>query len=62
MTDLPLGSGLYRWIAFETNLIGCPASDLSIQFSSDPPTGMRVKTTLTPRMVVAMMVVVLWVH
>ncbi len=28
-TDLPLDSQLYRWIAFETNLIGCPATDLS---------------------------------
>jgi hypothetical protein len=28
-TDLPLGAQLYRWIAFETNLIGCPATDLS---------------------------------
>lgn len=27
-TDLDLTSGLYRWIAFETNLLGCPASDL----------------------------------
>jgi Peptidase family C25/Propeptide_C25 len=27
-THLPLASGLYRWIAFETNLLGCPASDL----------------------------------
>ncbi len=34
-TDLPLGSGLYRWIAFETNLLGCPASDLSIQYALD---------------------------
>jgi len=28
-TDLPLDSQLYRWIAFGTNLIGCPATDLS---------------------------------
>jgi hypothetical protein len=28
-TDLNLDSGLYRWIAFETNLLGCPATDLS---------------------------------
>ncbi|MDH3882191.1 MAG: C25 family cysteine peptidase, partial [Desulfobacteraceae bacterium] len=28
-TDLPLDSQLYRWIAFATNLIGCPATDLS---------------------------------
>jgi hypothetical protein len=28
-TDLPLDAQLYRWIAFETNLIGCPATDLS---------------------------------
>ncbi|MBW2489718.1 MAG: hypothetical protein JRE65_01040 [Deltaproteobacteria bacterium] len=28
-TNLPLGAQLYRWIAFETNLIGCPATDLS---------------------------------
>lgn len=28
-TDLPLDSQLYRWIAFETNLIGDPATDLS---------------------------------
>jgi len=34
-TDLPLSSGLYRWIAFETNLIGCPASDLSTQYPLD---------------------------
>ncbi|MEJ2657139.1 MAG: C25 family cysteine peptidase [Desulfobacterales bacterium] len=27
--DLPLDSPVYRWIAFETNLIGCPATDLS---------------------------------
>ncbi|MBW2364648.1 MAG: hypothetical protein JRF25_06140 [Deltaproteobacteria bacterium] len=27
-TDLNLDSGLYRWIAFETNLIGCPATEL----------------------------------
>ncbi len=34
-TDLPLGSGLYRWIAFETNLLGCPASDIAPQYSLD---------------------------
>jgi hypothetical protein len=28
-TDLYFGSGLYRWIAFETNLLGCPATDLA---------------------------------
>ena len=28
-TDLPLDAQLYRWIAFETNLIGDPATDLS---------------------------------
>jgi len=28
-TDLPLDLQLYRWIAFTTNLIGCPATDLS---------------------------------
>ena len=28
-TDLPLDYQLYRWIAFETNLIGDPATDLS---------------------------------
>ena len=28
-TDLPLDSQLYLWIAFETNLFGCPATDLS---------------------------------
>jgi hypothetical protein len=28
-TDLDLGSGTYRWIAFQTNLLGCPATDLS---------------------------------
>jgi hypothetical protein len=28
-TDLPLDSQLYRWIAFATNLIGDPATDLS---------------------------------
>ncbi len=35
-TDLPLGSGLYRWIAFETNLLGCPASDLTTHYALDP--------------------------
>jgi hypothetical protein len=30
-TDVYLGSGSYRWIAFETNLLGCPATDLSIR-------------------------------
>jgi len=33
-TDLPLDSQLYRWIAFETNLIGCPATDLSALYLS----------------------------
>jgi hypothetical protein len=28
-TDLPLDNQVYRWIAFETNLIGDPATDLS---------------------------------
>lgn len=28
-SELPLDAQLYRWIAFETNLIGCPATDLS---------------------------------
>jgi hypothetical protein len=28
-TDLNLESGTYRWIAFETNLFGCPATDLN---------------------------------
>jgi len=27
-TDLNLTSGLYRWIAFETNLLGCPATEM----------------------------------
>jgi hypothetical protein len=30
-TDLDLDSQLYRWIAFETNLFGCPATDLAAQ-------------------------------
>jgi hypothetical protein len=34
-TNLPLISSVYRWIAFETNLIGCPATDLSNLSSSD---------------------------
>lgn len=34
-TDLPLSSGMYRWIAFETNLIGDPATDLSVLSLSD---------------------------
>jgi hypothetical protein len=33
-TDLPLYSGLYRWIAFETNLLGCPATDLAARACS----------------------------
>ena len=33
-TDLPLDSQLYRWIAFETNLIGCPATDISSLYLS----------------------------
>ena len=33
-TDLPLASQLYRWIAFETNLIGCPATDVSALYLS----------------------------
>ena len=28
-TDLNLDSGIYRWIAFETNLLGCPATYLT---------------------------------
>jgi hypothetical protein len=34
-TDLYLGSGLYRWIAFETNLLGCPATDLTARVCSE---------------------------
>jgi len=34
-TNLPLISSVYRWIAFETNLIGCPATDLSNMSSPD---------------------------
>jgi peptidase C25-like protein len=34
-TDLPLSSGLYRWIAFETNLLGCPASELVAPYPLD---------------------------
>lgn len=38
-TNLPLRSGLYRWIAFETTLLGCPATDLVVQYSSDSDGG-----------------------
>lgn len=34
LTDLYLASGVYRWIAFETNLLGCPATDLNVQVCS----------------------------
>jgi Peptidase family C25 len=34
-TDLPLGSGMYRWIAFETNLLGDPASELDAPYALD---------------------------
>jgi hypothetical protein len=32
-TDLSLSTGVYRWIAFETNLLGCPATEMETQAS-----------------------------
>ena len=37
--NLPLHSGLYRWIAFETTLLGCPATNLVAQYSPDSDGG-----------------------
>ncbi len=33
--NLPFHSKVYRWIAFETTLLGCPATDLFVLHSSD---------------------------
>lgn len=38
-TNLPLHSDLYRWIAFETTLLGCPATELFNRYSSDSDGG-----------------------
>jgi Peptidase family C25/Propeptide_C25 len=34
-TDLNLSTGVYRWIAFETNLLGCPATEVGIGGTGD---------------------------
>ena len=36
-TDLSLSTGVYRWIAFETNLLGCPATEMATGIGGSGP-------------------------